>query len=77
MALFASSPGAWMCKVQLEDTTEVAGVELKINGAGVRSAGAGRAEVYGGPLPARSQSAEKIPCPPGNPSGCCWCSIAI
>ncbi len=61
MALLASSVSALDVQgVQLEDTVKVAGVELKINGAGVRSAGAGK-EVYvaGLYLPARSQSAEK------------------
>lgn len=46
--------------VQLEDTAKVSGVELRLNGAGARSAGPGK-EVYiaGLYLPARTQNAEK------------------
>lgn len=61
MALLAGSVSALDVQgVHIEDTARVAGVDLKLNGAGSRSAGAGK-EVYtaGLYLPARSQSAEK------------------
>ncbi len=53
--------------IQLEDTAKLAGNDLRLNGAGVRSAGPGK-EVYvaGLYLREKSQSAEK-PLMPNNP----------